>query len=107
MNSTAKKSFLLRKLSITRWQAAVVVLLLYFISYAAMMDRRSPAIDFGKGLYWISYHSSFRLAPLKDGYPTSTLWNDFYYPLDRVYLGLFPSHRKYGDWKDVEHRYQF
>ncbi len=105
MSSTAKKSFLLRKLPITRWQAAVAVLLLYLIGYAGLMDRRSPAIDFGKGYYWISYHSSFRFAPRKDGYPTSTLWNSFYYPLDRVYFRLFPSHRKYGDWKDVEHHY--
>jgi hypothetical protein len=107
MTSAAQKSFLFRKLPLSRLQVVSLVLLVYVVSYAGLMNRRSPAIDYGKGWYWISFQSSFRFAPHKDGYPISTLWNYFYYPLDKVYFGMIPSHRKYGDWKDVEHSYPF
>ena len=98
---------LFRKLPITRLQAVGIVLVLYVLGYVALMDRRSPAVEYGKGLYWVAYQSSFRFAPQEHGYPTPTLWNSAYYPLDKIYFELFPSHRKYGDWKDVEHRYPF
>ena len=107
MTANPQKPLLLRKLPLSRWQAVGILLLLYLFSYAGLMNRHSPAIDYGKGWHWISFQSSFRFAPHKDGYPTSTLWNTFYYPLDMIYFGLFPSHRKYGDWKDVEHNYPF
>jgi len=65
------------------------------------MNRRSPAISYGKGLYYVSFQSSFWFARLEDGYPKPTLWNLIFYPLDKIYFGVFPEHRKFGDWKDV------
>jgi hypothetical protein len=105
--STTQSSILFRRMPVTRLQALGILLVVYILSYVALMDRRSPAIAYGKGWYWVSYHSSFRFAPMKDGYPTPTLWNSFYYPLDKVYFGILPSHRKYGDWKDVKHEFPF
>ena len=107
MIATAQNSIWLRKLPLTRLQALGYVLLIYFLSYIALMNRRAPAIDQGKGLLWISFQSSFRFAPVRYGFPTSTDWNLLYSPLDKLYFGLFPGQRKYGDWKDVEHNFPY
>jgi hypothetical protein len=107
MNSVAVKPLLLRKLPVTRLQTIGVLLAVYLLSYAVLMNRRSPAITEGKGFHWVVFQSSFRFAPQADGYPAATFWNYLYYPLDKIYFGLFPSHRKYGDWKDVDHQVPF
>jgi hypothetical protein len=106
-HGATERPLLLRKLPITRLQAVAILLVAYILGYAVLMNRRSPSISYGKGLYWVAYQSSFRLAPQKDGYPSPTLWNTFYYPLDEIYFGIFPTQRKYGDWKDVEHKYPY
>ena len=99
--AATRKPFWSRKLPVTRLQALGIVAVLYLIGYFALMNRRSPAISYHKGVYYVSFHSSFRFASMEDGCPTATFWNAFFYPLDKIYFGVFPSHRKYGDWKDV------